>query len=62
MLNKIGNNEARIWKLLSYAGRYGHQPVNVAMRLTVRELGNFVHGVGELVREENAPSAAYRED
>lgn len=50
---KIGNNEQRIWKLLAYVGRYGHQPVSIARQLTVRELGRLADSVAQIVREEN---------
>ena len=62
VLQRAGNNEARIWKMLAYVGRYGHQPINVAMRLTGRELGHLAESVAELVREENEAGAAQRED
>lgn len=48
------SNEQRIWKLLAYVGRYGHQPVTVARSLTVRELRVLADAVAEIVGEENA--------
>ena len=48
------SNEQRIWKLLAYVGRYGHQPVTVARSLTVRELRVLADAVGEIIGEENA--------
>jgi len=59
---KAGSNTVRIWKMLAYVGRYGHQPVNTAMRLTVRELSQLAECVAELVREENAAGSVQRED
>jgi hypothetical protein len=51
---QVGNNTQRIWKLLAYVGRYGHQPIDIALRLTVRQLNMLAESVAELVREENA--------
>jgi hypothetical protein len=53
---KVSSHTTRIWKLLAYVGRYGHQPVNVAMRLTLRELRQLAEQIGQLVEEENAPA------
>ena len=39
--------------MLAYLGRYGHQPINVVMKLTVRDLGLLSEQVAEIVREEN---------
>lgn len=58
----IANNEARIWKLLAYLGRYGHQPVNVALKLTLRELNALAAQVAELVREENDANRSHSSD
>lgn len=52
---QLGDNEKRVWKLLAYAGRYGHQPISTMMRLTLRELGQFVAQLNEIVEEENTP-------
>ena len=38
---------------MAYLGRYGHQPVNVVMKLTMRELSALAEQVNEIVREEN---------
>lgn len=48
--------------MLAFVGRYGHQPVNVAMRLPVRQLAQLMERVAELVREENEAGAVHRED
>lgn len=62
MYARSGDNGTRIWKMLAYVGRYGHQPVNVAMQLTVRDLSKLADCVAELVREENAAGSMQRED
>ena len=48
--------------MLAYVGRYGHQPVDVARRLTMRELGALADCVAQLVREENESGSMQRED
>lgn len=50
---RAGSTEDRIWKLLAYVGRYAHQPVDVAKRLTVRELNRLAAKVAEIVEKEN---------
>lgn len=60
-LRGVGDNEGRIWKLLAYAGRYGHQPVSEAMQLTTRQLGRLVDSVAQLVREENEAATSRAE-
>lgn len=40
--------------MLAYVGRYGHQPVNVARQLTVRDLNRLAGKVAEIVEQENA--------
>lgn len=44
----------RIWRILAYVGRYGHQPVDVARKLTVRELNKLSEKIAEIVEKENA--------
>lgn len=39
--------------MLAFVGRYGHQPLDVAMRLTVPDLELFAECVGELIKEES---------
>ncbi len=48
-----GDNERRIWKLLAYVGRYGHQPVSVAAALPVRQLRLLADALNDIVVEEN---------
>ena len=57
--SRVGANEQRIWKLLAYVGRYGHQPVASAALLPVRQLRMLADALNEIVTEENGPS---RED
>lgn len=52
----VGSPTKRIWKLLAYLGRYGHQSVDVMKKLTVRELGVLAAQLAELVSEENTPA------
>lgn len=56
---RVSNHTERIWKLLAYVGRYGHQPVNVARHLTMRELRLLSEQLGLLVEEENAPAERF---
>ena len=46
---------ALLWKALAYAGRYGHQPLDGALRMTLRELDAFNEAVSNIVEEENKP-------
>lgn len=46
-----------MWRLLAYVGRYGHQPLDVALRLPRSALARFADKVEEIVREENEPRA-----
>ncbi len=62
VFEKHSSPNNRIWKLLAYVGRYGHQPVDVACRLTVRDLSKLADCVAELVQAENASSNPQRED
>lgn len=56
--DRIGNNTERIWKLLAYVARYGHQPVDVSKRLPLRELKLLADQLAKIVEEENAPPNA----
>lgn len=47
--------------MLAYLGRYGHQPVDVAKRLTVRELHLLSEKVAEIVQEENEANSPSRD-
>lgn len=53
---RAGSVDDRIWRTLAYVGRYGHQPVNVARQLTVRELHKLAEKIAEIVEKENAAS------
>ena len=57
--DKAGSSSKRIWKLLAFVGRYGHQPVNVAMSLTVRDLGVLASQIGQIIEEENAAGGRF---
>ncbi len=47
---------------MAYLGRYGHQPVNVVLRMTMREMGLLAEQVNEIVREENETNRGNRDD
>lgn len=53
LYERLGDNETRIWKLLAYAGRYGHQSVRDMQQLTARELRRLVTQLNVIVQEEN---------
>jgi hypothetical protein len=52
---RLGDNERRIWRLLAYVGRYGHQPLDTMRRMTMRELRLMSSQLAAIVEEENAP-------
>jgi len=39
--------------MLAYACRYGHQPINVAKSLTVRELRQLTDKIADIIEQEN---------
>lgn len=49
---QYGSLSSRIWKLVAYLGRYGHQPANVSLSLPVDQLMALVKEVGELLEKE----------
>lgn len=51
-----GGVQERVWKLLAYLGRYGHQPMGQMRGYPVRELVLLAGEVSELVRFENGPT------
>lgn len=53
---KQGGVQERIWKLLAYLGRYGHQPMAHLRGYPVRELVLLTNEVSDLVRNENGPT------
>lgn len=47
-----GSYQKRIWKLIGYLGRYGHQPADVSLRLPVDDLMRLADAVGDLLTKE----------
>lgn len=45
----------KIWEKLAYAGRYGGQPLDVLMKMPLRDIGIFCGAVSDIVEEENKP-------
>lgn len=45
-----------IWRTLAYAARYGMQPLDVLLDMTLADLNSFIRQVNEIVRGENATS------
>jgi hypothetical protein len=43
----------RIWRLVAFLGRYGHQPVEGCLGMTFPDLCSLAESVGELLREES---------
>jgi hypothetical protein len=43
----------RIWRLVAFLGRYGHQPVEDCLHMTFADLCSLAEGVSELLREES---------
>jgi hypothetical protein len=39
--------------MLAYVCRYGHQPINVAKSLTVRELRQLADKIADIIEQEN---------
>lgn len=52
----LGSSEEhvqRLWKMIAFLGRFGHQPANVCLDMTMLDLQSLAHQVGELLREES---------
>ena len=46
--------EKRIWKLVAFLGRYGHQPAEMCLSMDTEDLRNLATGVADIMEEENA--------
>lgn len=51
----IEGHEARVWRRLAYATRYGHIPLSEALSLGTYELLQFNNALNDIVGEENKP-------
>lgn len=52
--------EERLWKMIAFLGKYGHQPANVCLSMTTTELGRLANAVAEIMREEaDAQASAF---
>lgn len=56
-LSKAGVQErtAAIWRLLAFVGRYGHQPVDALLRMTIIDLAAFSVALQDLMNKEGDP-------
>ena len=45
-------HERRIWRILAFLGRYGHQPVTAMLDLTLVDLRELQEFVGDLIDDE----------
>lgn len=45
-------HERRIWRMLAFLARYGHQPVSGLLDLTLAELHELQENVGRLLEDE----------
>lgn len=54
-VDENGSYERQIFKLMAYAGRYGHQDMGRLRRGSMRDLRMYVDCLGELLEEETAP-------
>lgn len=43
------------WRQIAYLARYGHQPVDVLLGLSLRDLNSFQEAISEIVERENGP-------
>lgn len=51
-----GSLEKRIWKLVGFLARYGHQPAPLVLTMTVDRLESLSRAIGELLDAENEAS------
>lgn len=60
LYEQTGGVRERVWKLLAYLGRYGHQSMQELRSYPVRELNRLAEEVSALVGIENesAPSSS----
>lgn len=55
---QAGGVRERVWKMLAYLGRYGHQSMQELRQYPVRELIQLAGEVSALVAIENGPEQA----
>jgi len=46
------SHERRVWRLVAFLGRYGHQPACDCLGLPLTALQMLAEGVAEIMREE----------
>jgi hypothetical protein len=54
--------DEQIWSTIAFLGRYGHQPVDALMRLSVVDLNRLASEVSSIVHEENAAGRRSEDD
>lgn len=52
MAEARGGHERRLWRMVAYAGRYCHQPADVALAMPVTDLMALGDATAELLAEE----------
>jgi len=54
-LGDISEHERRIWKVVAFLGRYGHQSADEILDMPTPDMQALAKGVSEIMKEE-APS------
>ena len=52
-MGDVREYEKRIWKLVAFLGRYGHQPCDVCLEMETGDLRDLAEGVAGIMNEEN---------
>jgi len=56
-------NIDRVWKMLAYVCRYGHQPITALLQMPVGNLRRLADKIADLIEKENTSgSSAFRSD
>jgi hypothetical protein len=45
-----------VWQTLAFVARYGHQPLDVMLDMTVPDLHRLADAIGNLLDKESAPT------
>ena len=51
-LGKERSHESRIWRMLAYAARYGHQPVSVLLYRPISDIRAFNREISSFLGDE----------
>jgi len=51
-LDALGDHAGRLWRMVAFLGRYGHQPADVCLRMPVDDLQRLAREVGKILEEE----------